>query len=193
MTRRLNDFYPTPAWATQELIKRVPIIGVILEPCAGQMDISKRLDSSVDRLVFSSDLTWDNEAPRDATKDAFWDYWSKETPLDWVVTNPPFTHAAEILIKAYDRAQIGCTFLLRLSFLEPCNGRANFLAKRPPNYLIVLPRISFTGDGRVDNCTCAWFVWIKGCQEQTIAIVPKDAPQGQLSLDLGGNCKASTD
>lgn len=68
MTRRLNNFYPTPAWATRELMKRVPIIGTILEPCAGQMDISKELDTDPERLVFSSDLTWDATAPRDATK-----------------------------------------------------------------------------------------------------------------------------
>lgn len=50
--------------------------------------------------------------------------------------------------------------LLRVSFLEPCNDRAEFLAAHPPR-LFVLPRISFTGDGKTDNVTCAWYVWDK--------------------------------
>jgi hypothetical protein len=27
--------------------------------------------------------------------------------------------------------------------------------------LIVLPRISFTGNGKTDSVTCGWFIWIK--------------------------------
>ena len=53
-------------------------------------------------------------------------------------------------------------FLLRLSFLEPTLTRREFLRANPPKRVIVLPRISFTGDGRTDSVTCAWLIWTTG-------------------------------
>jgi len=55
--------------------------------------------------------------------------------------------------------------LLRLSFLEPTakvNPRGPWLAECPPSRLIVLPRCSYTGDGRTDSVTTAWMIWLRG-------------------------------
>jgi hypothetical protein len=49
--------------------------------------------------------------------------------------------------------------LLRLSFLEPTFERQDLLIDNPPDAMIVLPRYSFTGDGKSDSVTCAWMVW----------------------------------
>ena len=54
--------------------------------------------------------------------------------------------------------------LLRLSWLEPCNDRAQIFRADPPVRLIILPRISFRGPGgrgkgRTDSVTSAWMVW----------------------------------
>ncbi|GIW59453.1 MAG: hypothetical protein KatS3mg087_0519 [Patescibacteria group bacterium] len=112
--RRENDFYPTPAWATQELLNHVNIKGVVFEPCAGDGAIADVLAKSADDLI-KSDLDtkygytkdWH---PRNATTDCFWEYWSKWDEwteedafyrVDWTVTNPPFTDAATILKQAY--------------------------------------------------------------------------------------------
>src|SRR5262245_58975817 len=43
--RRANDFYPTPTWATSELINRVAISGYIFECCAGDGAIADTLQS----------------------------------------------------------------------------------------------------------------------------------------------------
>jgi hypothetical protein len=60
--------------------------------------------------------------------------------------------------------------LLRLSYLEPTEDRGAWLNSHPPTDLIVLPRISFTGNGKTDSVTCAWIVWRKQCNTQRIAI-----------------------
>ena len=62
-----------------------------------------------------------------------------------------------------------------------CEGRGAWLAAYPPTTLIVLPRISFTGDGNTDSATCAWFVWDRDAASQRIVVVnPVDDRQGSL-------------
>jgi hypothetical protein len=62
---------------------------------------------------------------------------------------------------------------LRLSYLEPVRNRGAWLAAHPPTGLIVLPRISFTGDGQTDTVTCAWMVWDK-LARGTIRVIPRE-------------------
>jgi len=85
-------------------------------------------------------------------------------PIDWVVTNPPFSDAAAILPIAFEQARVGVAFLLRLTFLEPCPNRGEWLRlnARHMTHLIVFgqPRPSFTGAG-TDSATVAWMVWNK--------------------------------
>jgi len=160
--RRELDFYPTAAWATEALLERVPIAGRVLEPCCGAGDIVTVLNAS-DRIrevhVNDIDKQWVRE-PADATNARYWRsrQWDTATP-DWVVTNPPFGVAHKIVPLAWETARVGVAMLLRLTYLEPCEGRAGWLARHPPDKLIVLPRISFTGEGKTDLATCAWFVW----------------------------------
>jgi len=60
---------------------------------------------------------------------------------------------------------------LRLSYLEPCQNRAQWLADHPLTKLIVLPRISFNGSGKTDSCTTAWMIWDKRDDAKTEIIV----------------------
>ena len=108
----------------------------------------------------------------DATSQKYWDAW-KSFDIGWTITNPLFNLASQIVPKAYAASSVGVAFLLRLSYLEPCVDRGNWLAQHPPNKLIIMPRISFTGDGKTDSATTAWFVWIKGETSQKIVVVPK--------------------
>lgn len=173
--RRANDFYPTPEWATAILLQHVPAIsGWILEPCVGDGAISKTLCKALPKSEIRKndiDITWHADTHLDAADPAFW---ATRTGFDWVVTNPPFNRAAEIVPLAWDTARRGIAMLLRLSFLEPCSDRIGFLEECPPTQLIVLPRISFTGDGKTDSVTCAWMVWDHQETRQRITIVPKE-------------------
>lgn len=179
MSRREHDFYPTPGWATVELLKRIEAGGVVLEPCVGEGDIAAELARDPRfALVLSNDLDrrHDADSHEDATDPA---WWKRVGDVDWVITNPPFTVAADVLKLAHKHAG-NVAMLLRLSFLEPCEGRAAWLEEHPPSDLIVLPRISFTGDGNTDSVTCAWMVWGSPYQQSIAIVNPKDERQGSL-------------
>lgn len=173
--RRQNDFYPTPEWATRELLRHVPQIGgYILEPCVGDGAIARVIDGD-NRVVYGSDIDPQMNCSfcGDATRRDFWAGVREtmfEGRIDWVVTNPPFNVASQIVPLAYEHSDKGIAMLLRLSYLEPTEDRGAWLNEHPPTGLIILPRISFTGDGKTDSVTCAWMVWDKQQSRQKIII-----------------------
>ena len=163
-----NDYYPTPEAITKALLDVADIKGLVFEPCAGNSAISRvlREDSRIIQVI-ETDLTWGkgSRVPRDATLCDFWQYWTEDFELypDWVVTNPPFNQAAQILHRSWENSIDGCAFLLRLSFLEPTRERSEMLKNKADflRYIIpVSPRPKFRRDtAGSDSVTCAWFVW----------------------------------
>lgn len=171
--RRENDFYPTPEFATRELLKRVKIGGNVLECCCGDGAISRVLpEGELPSTIFRNDIdvTLPADFHEDVSFEEAWHQIGKKTGFDWIVTNPPFNRANDIVPLAFEFAEVGIAMLLRLSFLEPTEDRGAWLNKYPPTKLIVLPRISFTGDGKTDSVTCAWMVWKKNDMGQQIFI-----------------------
>lgn len=171
MARRSLDRYYTPRTATQALLAHCAIQGSVLEPCVGTGAISQELarhGSVSDVWTNDIDPNVDAHQYKDATDPEFW----TSLEPDWVVSNPPFLCCHPIIVGAFSTAQRGVAMFLRLSYLEPCNDRAEFLSRHPPS-LIVLPRISFTGDGKSDSVTCAWMIWDKMRQDTTVRIVTK--------------------
>ncbi len=161
--RRKNDFYPTPKELTQALVHHSGWKSehklAFYEPCNGDGAISNILSTLGTITTADIDLIKDPMYILDARKE--WPHYGNEC-YDWVVTNPPFNCAYEIvsnLLNHRDNILKGFALLLRLSFLEPTNERADFLRYCPPSDIIVLPRASFTGDGKTDSVTCAWMVW----------------------------------
>jgi hypothetical protein len=168
LARRKLDFYPTPGWAADVLwsaLMRAPSWPGLeaftwAEPCVGAGDI---ITPRAPRLLWTNDVDWSREATfhRNA---CHVDAWEAFPDVWWIVSNPPFNVAHHVVRNAlaFMRARptgVGVAMLLRLSFLEPCEDRRGLLEADPPTRLIVLPRISFTGDGHTDNLTCAWMVW----------------------------------
>lgn len=188
--RRENDFYPTPAGATQALLSRVQSIGgSVMEPCVGAGDIAAELegDPRIEAVVANDlDKRWTAATTHADATDKRW--WNALPMYDWVITNPPFVAAHKILPLACEHASRGVAMLLRLTFLEPCEGRALWLSVNPPHRLIVLPRISFTGDGNTDLVTCAWYVWEWGSTQRGIEIVLPAVDARQGSLLAHGHC-----
>lgn len=161
-----NDFYPTEESLTRELLDRHKNIwGNILEPCCGQGHITKVLNKLFEGCVTEADLT----RGKDATDPNFWT--QQERP-DWVITNPPFSQAEKIIPLAYDHARVGIVMLLRLTYLEPTKGRAQWLQEHPISRLIVFnPRPRFRSDTKgQDSVTVAWFVWDKDWGPRDTAI-----------------------
>ncbi len=162
MRRRLDQYF-TPEFATKVLLHYNPHIGgQILECCSGDDAITKVLF----RHCAATGLPYEirtNDIDPGMPSSEHWDAadgskqnWGRP---NWIVSNPPFNGAEAIVPAAFSSASDGIAMLLRISFLEPCKGRSRFMAEFPPTQLVVLPRISFTGDGKTDNVTCAWFIW----------------------------------
>lgn len=183
--RRPNDFYPTPAWATEVLLDVLDLPSTnisFFECCDGDADISNVIRARWPRVVWTNDIapmSIDQHYQLDAGDEANWiKHWSGRVGHDWVITNPPFNQAAKIVPLAHKYAQRGIAMLLRLSFLEPVEDRGAWLNANPPTGMIVLPRISFTGNGKTDSVTFAWMVWDKrecGFKSITVAENPKFA------------------
>lgn len=155
--RRDHDFYETPSWMVSAMLRRIPISGPVLEPCAGRLAISRVLQAS-GLTVTSNEPYQDVEglsSRLDATKPERWAKWRR---FDWVVTNPPFNLANQIVPLALSHARLGVAMVLRLSWFEPTADRAALLHRHPPA-LINMPRCDFRGNGQTDSVTAAWFVW----------------------------------
>ena len=169
LKRHENDIYHTPKVLVDGLLTIVDINGSVLEPCCGEghlvapledwLNIKQVTAIDIDRSKGENTILG---VSRDATNSAFWDFFGGH---DWVITNPPFNQAEKILPLAFKHSNIGVAFLLRLSYLEPCKNRRQWLIDQADRmrYLIpVNPRPKFRTDTKnTDSVTCAWFVWLK--------------------------------
>lgn len=140
----------------------------VLECCAGPGAMS-----SVLRQTFGNVITNDVDEQHsadfhlDMTKARSWSHICRQHRVDIVFSNPPFNLAHLILPHALSRARIAVVFLLRLSFMEPCqrgNKRDLLLQANPPSVQAPLnprPQYSLNKHGKPgsDNVTSAWFVW----------------------------------
>lgn len=169
--KALNQYFTPPgpvALAYDYLDKEVQEFNrqsTIMEPCVGDGGIAnvfaahghKVLTNDVDPEL-EADLTTDFiKTPMDT-------YWLSHIGRpDWVVTNPPFTtkdyKASDFVKKAMKVARRGVAFLVRSSFLEPCNDRKELLKTHPPSDILILPRISFSRDGKTDSANYHWLIW----------------------------------
>lgn len=174
MPRRPMDFYETSKEAVDALVehylrKEFHKEASILEPCSGDGALARALVLNGYEFVWRNDL--DQTRMAHTHQDARTFNFSSKTEL--AVTNPPFNQAFDILKNLHPQMN-AIALLLRLTFLEPTKDRGPWLAKNPPNKLIVLPRHSFTGDGKTDSVTCAWMIWDKYLSgENAVVIVPK--------------------
>ena len=164
MPRRVLDYYETPPHYVRPLLELVGSLNgkTVYEPCDGQGHISRFLREA-GGAVWTNDI--DPACPAmthfDARTDAAW----PANPLDWTITNPPFSDELPILAHALAHSR-NVAFLARLSFLEPTRTRVAFWHDHPPTDLIVLPRYSFRDNDRgkrqTDSVTCCWLVWREG-------------------------------
>lgn len=172
-TRVEFDYYPTPDWQTQELMRVLkPALRLFtgyghsraLEPCVGEGHIVNAF-SRADWLPFLNWTTNDLDPRHKAShhedasrEDAL--IWERDT-WDYVITNPPFDQASSILARALPRTKVLVAMLLRISFLEPTEEREQLLANNPPDKLVVMKRWSYRANGSTDSVTSAWFIWAR--------------------------------
>lgn len=188
-TRREGDRYYTPEWVTSSFLRHFPEVqgGTLYDPCCGDGSMARQIyEAGACEIRLCNDIDpRQTQAHRheDATQEQTWI--DADRP-DLVVTNPPFRAAEPIARHALQHARVAVALLLRITWLEPCASRT-WLTALPPTRLLVLPRISFTGQG-VDSATCAWFVWLRGpegaWQRGSILLATREESAGQTALLL---------
>lgn len=159
--REVNDFYPTPAYATELLLKFEKFDGNIFEPACGEGDISEVLiKHGYD--VYSSDLIDRNYG--DVGID-FLKYNGKKH--NNIITNPPYKHALDFVLKSKEISNKKIAMFLKTVFLESDTRYNMFQDKEFPlkgiyqfSKRVTLSRggVKMKNSGMISY---AWFVWDK--------------------------------
>lgn len=172
--RRPGDAYMSAGGFLRPLLPLLEPGSTVIEPCVGAGDLVGPLREAGHHVVtVDLDRTCEADHHLDMREAASW---AQLPPAKWVISNLPFSVALEILRHAYEHASVGVAAILRLTFLEPTEDRADWLDAHPLTKQIVLPRYSFTGDGKVDSVTCAWMIWERG--KAPAIFIPKPDDEG---------------
>lgn len=161
-----NDYYATDPRAVDMLLDIEQFDHNILEPCCGEGHISKAL---VDRGF--------NVTSRDLIDRGYGevgvDFLESDESFDGdIITNPPYSLAAEFVEKAMQTITDGhkVAMLLKIQFLEGKKRRKLLDTYRPKTVWVSTSRIVCARNGDFSkhnraNCSAqayAWFVWEKG-------------------------------
>jgi hypothetical protein len=150
-----HDFYATPTYATEILLKKEKFIGDIWECACGDGAISKVLiNNGYD--VYSSDLI-----DRGYGETGI-DFLQSTKQVDNIVTNPPFNLATEFNLKALQAVTNKVVFLCKLSHLEGIKrSKVIFNQKKLKNIYVFSKRLNFTKDGTKANglMSFGWFIY----------------------------------
>jgi len=164
------EYYATPPSLTRYLATWLkdhgwPIQGQCFEPCMG--------DGAIIGAIGGDGCEWEGndldprwcQNPKDACDPKAW---ADGGPMDFVVSNPPFSLATPIIANALASASVGVAMYLRLSWHEPLKTgpRRTFLLEHPPTAILYLPRVAHqrsrkTGQWATDSVTSCWTIWIK--------------------------------
>lgn len=165
--REKDDFYPTPKYAVDELLKREVFNGNIWECACGEGDISEVfLKKGFD--VKSTDLI-------DRGFGEVGNFFETDYVADNIVTNPPYKHALEFVNEAKKKSTGKIAMFLKTVFLESEKRRTMFEDKEFPLKTVYQfsKRVTLYKNGiKMKNSgmiAYAWYVWEKGyCGKPTI-------------------------
>ena len=167
--REFYDYYATPPVATELLCELETFSKNILEPCCGEGHISKVLQK-YGYNVESFDLI-----DRGFGKGEI-DFLQYNEIVDKdIITNPPYSEAAEFVRHAMDIITDGhkVAMFLKLTFLEG-QGRRELFKKYPPKTIYVSVsrlgcakngefKVDKNGQLKADSAVAyCWYIWEKG-------------------------------
>lgn len=172
--RRVNDFYETPAAATEALVLEYGrYMGpVVWEPACGAGKLARVL-LAYGKGVFATDLVYRGYGI------GMVDFLQvKATDNDTIITNPPFALADDFIRKAMSFQPIFFALLLKQTFWNAA-GRADLWNLHPPvDFRPIAWRLDFTGGG-APTMDCAWAIW--GCGVSSTGGRPLRRPKLLLS------------
>lgn len=167
---RKLEYFPTPPWAARaggELITELdPGTWWCWEPACGAGHMAYGLADYFQR-VYATDIhdhgsDLQNGPPLDFLAPAA----DAIDQADWIITNPPFAHAAEFVRAGMRRARRGVAILARTALLESAGRYPLFFGEIP--LLAIAPffeRVPMTlgkWDPKASTATAyAWFIWMR--------------------------------
>lgn len=155
-----RDYYPTPPETTQALVDFLAPLGRlrVLEPCCGEGHIARVLEAAGHDVVASDirdtgygeggvDYLAKPEAPDDAYE------------FDAVITNPPFSHAEDVIRRALRDAPL-VAMLLGNDYWHAASRARLFNSRKPRAVLALTWRPIFLVErGSSPLANMAWTVW----------------------------------
>lgn len=159
--REKNDFYPTPAYAVEELLKKESFIGNIWECACGEGDISNVLIKN-GYSVYSSDLI--NRGYGEGNID----FLKQEKLYSNIITNPPYKYALDFVLASKRQSINKIAMFLKTTFLESQSRKEMFEDTDYPLKSVYQfsKRVTLYKEGvKMKNSgmiAYAWFVWDKG-------------------------------
>lgn len=158
--RQKDDFYPTPEYVTEALLKNHQFKGDIWECACGNgkmAEVLKKAGYSVE----ATDLI-DRGYGRSG-----YDFLLENTHVDNIVTNPPFNLAYEFIIQGLRLSTKCLALFLPIRYLTG-KKRAELYKKFPPTKVIVIPnKVDFLGN-KNPVMEFAWFIWDKEASGSSI-------------------------
>lgn len=165
--RKANELYETEEWATEALLRVMPLNGVrVWEPAAGNHKIADVLRRS-GSTVFTSDIAiYDRE--HDAIFDFLIDRPHHEPGIEAIITNPPYgkgnRDAVQFARFSLERCSGYVALLLTAKF--DFGKTRSFLFRDCPRFMAkvaLVDRISWAGNGETGTEDHAWFIWGPDC------------------------------
>jgi len=134
------DFFPTPPWATRALCESLRNSGLPLsgqtcwEPCCGEGDMARPLGEYFADVHATDVHDYSATFPDQFGVMDFASNWMGDDTkeVDWVITNPPFRIAGDIITNALRAARHGVAMFVRTSFLEGQDRYATLFAPTRP-------------------------------------------------------------
>lgn len=152
--RKENDFYPTPSWCTEIVLKYTKPPKDIWEPACGDGAISKVLIKNGFNVV-STDLHFYNFGIPEM------DFLKSPKLSNAVITNPPFVIASDFIEKCIQLDLDYFAMLLKSQYWHAASRKKLFEKQPPSKILAMTKRPDFLGSGK-PTMDCIWSVWEKG-------------------------------
>ncbi len=167
--REDQDSYITPFWCVDRLLEAysLPPGATVLDPCCARGELLKKIhELRPDLKLYGFEIR--EECREDLLKleqagviHAICDFLSLEGLLpdsvDYVITNPPYSHAQAFADACAKIAKFGSVFLLRINFIGG-QKRQPFTVRTRPGFLAMANRPSFDG-WATDSTEYAWFIY----------------------------------
>lgn len=167
--REENDFYATDPNCVRDLLKHIYVFDkTVLEPCAGNGHISNVLLEEAFANVYTNDLIDRGVIELDCNCDFLKEPINTGTvKFDYVITNPPFKHSLEFVLKSFEYSDKVIIFE-KLSFLESIKRHKELFSKGYLECVLVYSKrqvIAKNGDFELHKnanaIAFAWFIFDK--------------------------------